>query len=201
MEPFTTFRSRVAPLPLKDVNTDMILPARFLTSTSREGYGKNLFRDIRDRNPNFVLNRSDFQNTRILAVGANFGCGSSREHAVWAILGAGIKAVIGKSFADIFFSNSAKNGLLLVTLPGDLVDRILREARSGIYSIEVDLGNQCVTLPAGEQHPFDYDPFRKHCLLDGLDDIDYIASHKKEIVAFRAARDTKRFFSTLSVRQ
>ncbi|MCB0322279.1 MAG: 3-isopropylmalate dehydratase small subunit, partial [Bdellovibrionales bacterium] len=136
------------------------------------------------------------QAAEILVAGVNFGCGSSREHAVWAVLGGGFKAVIAKSFADIFYSNSSKNGLMLVTLPEAVVDAILRDGESGDYRIEIDLATQRVVLPNGEEHIFEYDPFRKHCMLNGLDDIDYIMSHKAEIDAFRARQDAKRFFST-----
>jgi 3-isopropylmalate/(R)-2-methylmalate dehydratase small subunit len=185
MQAFKSVKSKVLPLPLKDVDTDMIIPAQFLTSISREGYGQNLFKRLREADAQFPLNQEKYKGAQILVADNNFGCGSSREHAVWALDGAGFKAVIAKSFADIFAGNSAKNGFLLVVLPEAVVDRILLEARSGSYELNVDLEKQTVTLPDGTNVAFDYDPFRKHCLLNGLDDIDYILSFKDEIRAFK----------------
>jgi 3-isopropylmalate/(R)-2-methylmalate dehydratase small subunit len=169
----------------------MIIPAQFLTSISREGFGQNLFRRLRDADPNFAFNQRRFAGASILVAGSNFGCGSSREHAVWALAGAGIKVVIAKSFADIFYSNCAKNGLLLVVLPEPVIDRLLKEADQADLELTVSLENQKVTLPNGELFEFDYDPFRKHCLLNGLDDIDYILSMKEEIRAFRQKQSTE----------
>ncbi len=197
MEKFTTFTSRVVPLPMNDVDTDMIIPAQFMTSTSREGYGQNLFRRLRDGDESFPLNQAKFKGGQILLAGSNFGCGSSREHAVWALAGWGFRVVIAKSFADIFFNNSAKNGLLLITLPSAEVENLLHKAGKGDYELEVDLVNQLVKTPEGKEMKFDYDPFRKHCLLNGLDDIDYIMSHRKDIEEFRARQESQRFFSTL----
>jgi 3-isopropylmalate/(R)-2-methylmalate dehydratase small subunit len=185
MQAFKSVKSKVLPLPLKDVDTDMIIPAQFLTSISREGYGQNLFKRLREADPQFPLNQEKYKGAQILVADNNFGCGSSREHAVWALDGAGFKAVVAKSFADIFAGNSAKNGFLLVVLPEAVVDRILLEARSGAYELNIDLEKQTVTLPDGTNVAFDYDPFRKHCLLNGLDDIDYILSFKEEIRAFK----------------
>jgi 3-isopropylmalate/(R)-2-methylmalate dehydratase small subunit len=185
MQAFKSVKSKVLPLPLKDVDTDMIIPAQFLTSISREGYGQNLFKRLREADPQFPLNQDKYKGAQIMVADNNFGCGSSREHAVWALDGAGFKAVIAKSFADIFAGNCAKNGLLLVVLPEAVVDRILLEARSGAYELDIDLEKQTVTLPDGTNVAFDYDPFRKHCLLNGLDDIDYILSFKDEIRAFK----------------
>ena len=198
MEKFTILSSKVMPIALKDVDTDLILPAQFLTSISKDGYGENLFRRLRDTDPNFPLNLSRYQGAQILVADENFGCGSSREHAVWALTGYGIRAVVGKSFADIFYNNSAKNGLLLVKLEEKLIDRMLEEAKSGEYRLTLDLETQTVTLPDGEKCPFDFDPFRRHCLLNGLDDIDYIMSHEDEIKRFRARQEPTRFFSTLA---
>lgn len=190
MEKFETLKSKVIPLPMTDVDTDLIIPAQFLTSISREGYGQNLFRRLRDNDPNFPFNLERFKNAAILVAGDNFGCGSSREHAVWALAGAGIKVVIAPSFADIFFSNSAKNGLVLVVLPEAQVERILAEAQADQYEVTVDLESQTVTLPSGEQFKFEFDQFRKHCILNGLDDIDYIRSFEDKVAAFRAAQKT-----------
>lgn len=196
MEKFSPVTSRVVPLPIKDVDTDMIIPAQFLTSISREGYGKNLFRRLKDSDPSFPMNEKRYEGARILVADSNFGCGSSREHAVWALLGAGFRVVIAKSFADIFFNNSAKSGLLLVSLPGPVVDRMLDEAQ-GSLELTVDLQQQTVSFGNGEKLHFSYDPFRKHCLLNGLDDIDYIASHAAEIAAFREKQESTRFCSTV----
>jgi 3-isopropylmalate/(R)-2-methylmalate dehydratase small subunit len=188
MKPIQTVSSLAAPLRRNDVDTDQIIPAAFLTSVSREGYGENLFRGLREADPNFILDQPTYRAAEILVVGSNFGCGSSREHAVWALTGRGIRAIVGKSFADIFSGNSAKNGLLLVTLPEHEVDALFAAAEQSPISLTVSLADQVVTLPDGRCLGFDYDPFRKHCLLNGLDDIDYINSRKAEISAFRQAQ-------------
>jgi 3-isopropylmalate/(R)-2-methylmalate dehydratase small subunit len=199
MEPFQKLKSKVIPLPMKDVDTDLIIPAQCMTSVSRDGYGVNLFRRLRDSDPAFPLNDPKFAGGRILAVDDNFGCGSSREHAVWALTGGGIKAIVGKSFADIFSSNCGKNGLLLVTLEPGIVDEVLIEARSGSYEIAIDLESQTVELPGKRTVRFEYDSFRKHCLLHGHDDIDYIASEQEAIAGFRREREGSRFYSTLDL--
>jgi 3-isopropylmalate/(R)-2-methylmalate dehydratase small subunit len=188
MHKFQSLTSKVIPLPKNDVDTDQIIPAQYLTSTSRDGYGQNLFRRLRDTEPDFPLNQPQFKDAEILLTGYNFGCGSSREHAVWAIAGANIKVVIAESFADIFANNSAKNGLLLVCLPKNVIERLLKKAENGDLSVTVDLEKQVVMVKEGlsnENHSFEYDPFRKHCLLNGLDDINYILSHGDDITKFR----------------
>lgn len=196
MEKVATIKSKAMPLPMKDVDTDLIIPAQFLTSISKDGYGANLFRRLRDNDPNFPLNRQEFTGASILVTDSNFGCGSSREHAVWALTGAGIKVVIAKSFSDIFYNNSAKNALLLVVLPENVIDKILQSAKTADYKIVVDLAKQTVTLPDGAEHGFEYDQFRKHCMLNGLDDIEYIRSHTAQIVEFRKKQEHNRFMST-----
>lgn len=196
MEKFTTFSSRAVALPLNDVDTDMILPAQYLTNVSRDGFGENVFGALRAADPEFPLNQKKYEGAQILVAGINFGCGSSREHAVWAIVQGGFRVVIAKSFADIFYNNSSKNGLMLVTLPEEIVDRILLEAESGTFEISVDLEAQSVTLADGEVVHFEFDPFRKYCMLNGLDDIDYIMSNKAEIDAFRRTQEPTRFSST-----
>ena len=188
--------SIVVPLPLKDIDTDQIIPAQFLTSVSREGYGENLFRRLKDQDPAFPLSQPQFKGAEILAVDSNFGCGSSREHAVWALRGAGFRAVIAKSFADIFFNNSAKNGLVLVKLPDADVEEILGASPSGNYSVSIDLGAQTVTLPSGKKVGFPFDPFRKHCIINGLDDLDYIFSHRDAIARYRAEQEKNRFMQS-----
>lgn len=184
MNKFSTVTSNVVPVPLSDIDTDLIIPAQYLTSISRDGYGENLFRRLKDSDPDFPLNQERYASARVLVAESNFGCGSSREHAVWAITGAGFKVVIARSFADIFSNNAAKNGLLLVTLP-DAVDEIMVGARDSAYEVTVDLEQQTVTVPSGNTYSFQYPAFRKRCLLDGLDDIDYILSFKEEIQQFR----------------
>ena len=188
MQKFNTVNSKVCPVAYNNVDTDMIIPAQYLTSISKQGYGENLFRRMRDEIKDFSLNQERFKGAEILVAGDNFACGSSREHAVWAILGWGFKVVIAKSFADIFYSNSANNGLLLVALPAEKVDLLLSESASKDVNVIVDLKEQTVTMPGGEKVNFEYDPFRKHCLLEGLDDIDYILSNKSEIERFRTAQ-------------
>jgi 3-isopropylmalate/(R)-2-methylmalate dehydratase small subunit len=198
MEKFTTVTSTVTPLPMKDVDTDLIIPAQFLTSISRDGYGVNLFKRLKETDPNFPLNQEKYKGSQILLADSNFGCGSSREHAVWALAGAGFKVVIGKSFADIFSGNSGKNGLLLVVLSDDQVDKMLERAKEETYSVSVNLADQKVTLPSGEEYSFEYDSFRKHCLLNGLDDIDYIRSFDSEVDQFRTERKKNQKFSLLA---
>ncbi len=201
MEPFTLIRSRIIPLNLSDVDTDLILPAQFLTSTSRDGYGENLFRRLKDNDPDFIFNQAKFQGAAVMVAGSNFGGGSSREHAVWAITGAGIRAVIATSFADIFYSNSAKNGLLLITLPENVVNEMLQQGASGSYEVEINLEAQRVQLPDGRSFQFSYDPFRKFCLLRGLDDLDYLLDCQADIAAYRKERESRRFFSTVKTEE
>jgi len=198
MEKFKTVTSKVTPLPMKDVDTDLIIPAQFLTSISREGYGVNLFKRLKETDPNFPLNQEKYKGSQILLVDSNFGCGSSREHAVWALAGAGFKVIIGKSFADIFSGNSGKNGLLLVMLTDDQIDKMLELAKKETYSVSVDLADQKVTMSSGEEYSFEYDSFRKHCLLNGLDDIDYIRSFEADVDQFRTEQKKHQRFSLLT---
>lgn len=184
IKPFKTFTGKVAPLPRIDVDTDQIIAARFLTAVSREGFGANLFASLREQDPSFPLDRVEYQGATVLITDSNFGCGSSREHAVWAIQDAGFGAVIAPSFADIFSSNASKNGLLLITLPHGVVAEFL--GRSEPFNLTVDLERQLVTEANGTAHLFEYDPFRKHCLIQGLDDLDYILSKREEIDSFFA---------------
>lgn len=197
MEKFKSITAKVMPLPIKDIDTDMIIPAQFLTSVSREGYGENLFRRLRDQDAQFPINMPKYKDAGIMLTDSNFGCGSSREHAVWAILDAGFKVVISKSFADIFYSNAAKNGLVLVTLPEETVDDLLFEAKGKELILTVNLESQQVQN-GSQSYSFNYDAFRRHCILNGLDDIDYILSAKNEIADFRKKQSTKQHVSTLS---
>ena len=177
MDKFTKLTGVAAPMPLINVDTDMIIPKQFLKTIQRSGLGKNLFDEMRytqegEELPDFVLNRPAYRNARILVAGENFGCGSSREHAPWALLDFGIRCVIAPSFADIFFNNCFKNGILPIALPQEDVDKLMDDAERGANAVlTIDLENQVITGPDGGSISFDVDPFRKHCLLNGLDDI------------------------------
>lgn len=193
MEPLTQVKGTIIPLPLKDVDTDMIIPAQYLTSISKEGFGEFLFKRLKDSDPHFPFNLPRYQNAPILLAGSNFGCGSSREHAVWALKDAGIKAVIAPSFADIFFNNSAKNGLLLVTAPAAFVEDLLAKAALDDVVLEIDLQAQEIRRD-GARIPFNYDSFRRYCIMNGLDDLEYILSHKSEIEEYFSK--SRRFFKS-----
>jgi 3-isopropylmalate/(R)-2-methylmalate dehydratase small subunit len=177
MDKFTTLTGIAAPMPLVNIDTDMIIPKQFLKTIQRSGLGKNLFDEMRyDRSGNeiadFVLNQPQYRAAEILVAGDNFGCGSSREHAPWALLDFGIRCVISTSFADIFYNNCFKNGILPVVLPPEAVAVLMEDAKKGANArITVDLPSQTVTTSDGQSFGFDVDPFKKHCLLNGLDDI------------------------------
>ncbi|MFZ2870213.1 3-isopropylmalate dehydratase small subunit [Zavarzinia sp.] len=194
MQPFKKLAGIAAPLPLINIDTDMIIPKQFLKTIKRTGLGVNLFAEMRyDDNgaekPEFVLNQPAWRKAEILVAGANFGCGSSREHAPWAILDFGIRCVIAPSFADIFFNNCFKNGILPIVLPQEQVDLLMDDARRGANAVvTVDLESQEITGPDGGKIHFDVDPFRKHCLLNGLDDIGLTLAKKPKIDAFEAER-------------
>ena len=197
MEKFTSITSKVVPLPRRDVDTDLIIPAQFLTTVGRDGFAHTLFRRLRDTEPDFPLNQPRYAGAKILVTGDNFGCGSSREHAVWALRDGGFKVLIGTSFADIFSSNSSKNGLLLVVLGQEAVDMLLDLAQREDVEVTVDLERQVVVVPGGREIHFEYDSFRKHCLLNGQDDLDYISSHADEIDRFRKNQEQVRFVRTV----
>jgi 3-isopropylmalate/(R)-2-methylmalate dehydratase small subunit len=177
MDKFTTLTGVAAPMPLVNIDTDMIIPKQFLKTIQRSGLGKNLFDEMRytqdgQEVPDFVLNQPAYRNAQILVAGDNFGCGSSREHAPWALLDFGIRCVISTSFADIFFNNCFKNGILPVVLPQEAVDHLMDDARKGANArITVDLDSQTVTASDGKTFTFEVDQFKKHCLMNGLDDI------------------------------
>ena len=177
MDKFTTLTGIAAPLDLINVDTDMIIPKQFLKTIKREGLGANLFDEMRfdregNENPDFVLNQPAYREAEILVSGDNFGCGSSREHAPWAIKDFGIRCVIAPSFADIFFNNCFKNGILPIVLPQEQVDVLMKDAEKGSNArMTIDLEGQTVTTSDGEKFPFEVDAFKKHCLLNGLDDI------------------------------
>ncbi len=194
MQAFTNLTGVAAPLPMANVDTDKIIPARFLKSISRSGFGKNLFYNLRFRedgseNPDFVLNQPAYRNAEILIAFENFGCGSSREHAPWALLDFGIRCVIAPDFADIFHNNCFKNGILPVRLPREVCEKLMDDARLGANArLTVDLERQMVVRPNGEEIPFAVDPFRRHLLLNGLDDIGQTLQHAAAIDSFEAKR-------------
>ena len=177
MDPFTSLTGIAAPMPLVNIDTDMIIPKQFLKTIARTGLGKNLFDEMRFTQdgaeiPGFVLNQPAYRNSQIIIAGDNFGCGSSREHAPWALLDFGIRCVISTSFADIFYNNCFKNGILPLVLPAEAVASLMDDARKGANArMTVDLESQTVTASDGRSFTFEIDPFRKHCLMNGLDDI------------------------------
>ena len=192
MDKFTTLTGIAAPMPLVNIDTDMIIPKQFLKTIHRSGLGKNLFDEMRyfpdgTENPDFVLNQPAYRQAEIIVAGDNFGCGSSREHAPWALLDFGIRCVISTSFADIFFNNCFKNGILPIVMPPEVVEVLMEDARKGANArMTVDLENQVVTTSDGQSFPFQVDPFRKHCLLNGLDDIGLTMEKAPAIDAYEA---------------
>lgn len=199
MEKYTTEIGIVAPLDRANVDTDLIIPKQFLKSIKRTGFGDNLFDELRyldegylgqdinkrPKNPDFVLNQERYQGATILLARSNFGCGSSREHAPWALSEYGFRTVIAPSFADIFYNNSFKNGMLPVILTESEVDELFNECFETVgYQLTVDLENQKVISPSGKEYPFEVDAFRKHCLLNGLDDIGLTLQDSDDIKAF-----------------
>lgn len=194
MRKFTTLSGVAAPLPMVNVDTDMIIPKQFLKTIERTGLGKNLFNDMRydaegREIADFVLNRPAYRKAEILVADENFGCGSSREHAPWALLDFGIRAVIAPSYADIFYNNCFKNGILPVALPREQVEELLARAEEG-HQITVDLERGQVVC-ANQTYSFTVDDFRRHCLLNGLDDIGLTLAHKGEIDDFEARQRDK----------
>ena len=198
MDKFTTLTAVAAPMPMINVDTDRIIPKQFLKIVNRTGLGKSLFLEVRykpdgSENPDFVLNKPAYRKAKIIVAGDNFGCGSSREHAPWALLDFGIRSIIAPSFADIFFNNCFKNGILPITLPKEQVDKLMALAENGANAtMTVDLEAQTVTGADGVSYKFDVDPFRKHCLLNGLDDIGLTLQHEKKISAFEARQRQER---------
>jgi 3-isopropylmalate/(R)-2-methylmalate dehydratase small subunit len=198
MEKFDHLTGVAAPLPMINVDTDMIIPKQFLKTIKRTGLGKSLFYEMRydgegRENPDFVLNKPAYRNARILIAGANFGCGSSREHAPWAIMDFGIRCVVAPSFADIFYNNCFKNGILPIVLPQSEIDKLLDDASRGANAtITVDLEKQEIRGPDGGVIHFDIDPFRKKCLLEGLDDIGLTLQKQDNIAAFETRLQTAR---------
>ena len=190
MEKFTKLSGTAAPLPMVNVDTDKIIPKQFLKTIARTGLAKGLFYELRfdeadQPKPGFVLDQPAYREARILVAGENFGCGSSREHAPWALLDAGIRCIIAPSFADIFYNNCFKNGILPIVLPREQVDLLMDDAERGANAvITVDLENQEITGPDGGCIRFEIDPFRKHCLVNGLDDIGLTLQKANKIETF-----------------
>jgi 3-isopropylmalate/(R)-2-methylmalate dehydratase small subunit len=192
MKPFTDFESRIVPLPLNNIDTDQIIPARFLKTTSKLGLDAQLFCDWRydalgHPNPDFILNQPRVRGAQVLLAGDNFGCGSSREHAPWALTQFGFRAVISTSFADIFRQNSLKNSLLPIAIPADAHAELLAAvAANPDATVAIDLARQTLTLPGGRKVEFPVDEFSKHCLLEGVDELGYILQQEPAIAAFEA---------------
>jgi len=181
---FETFESKIVVLPIDNIDTDQIIPARYLKAISKDGLGEGLFRDWRNQ-PDFPLNRPENKGAQILVTGDNFGCGSSREHAPWALTQYGFRVVISTSFADIFNGNSLKNGLLPLVVPADVHAELLK---SGGAVVKVDLAAQTLTLPNGRAVSFPIDSFAKQCMLDGVDELGYMLQQGAAIAAFEAKR-------------
>ena len=190
MEKFEKFSGIAAPMPLVNIDTDMIIPKQFLKTIKRSGLGVNAFAEMRYKSDgseveDFVLNKQAYRDSSILVAGDNFGCGSSREHAPWALSDFGIKVVVSTSFADIFFNNCFKNGMLPIILPADHVEILMNDSEKGSNArIEVDLEAQTITSSDGKVFSFEVDPFKKHCLLNGLDDIGLTMEKSSSIDAF-----------------
>ena len=206
MNKFTLLDGIVVPLDRANVDTDAIIPKQFLKSIKRAGFGPNAFDEWRyldhgepgmdntkrKINPDFVLNKAQYKGAQILLARENFGCGSSREHAPWALEDYGFRVIIAPSFADIFYNNCFKNGLLPIRLPASVVDALFaEESRGAGYRLRIDLEKQTIVTPEGKQHEFEVEAFRKHCLLNGLDDIGLTMQHVTEIKAYEARRKTE----------
>lgn len=198
MKPFTTLNAKAAPLPMMNVDTDIIIPKQFLKTVKRTGLGVSAFFDIRYNEDgsireDFLPERPEYKGASILVTGENFGCGSSREHAPWAIEDMGFRAIIAPSFADIFYNNSFKNGLLPIALPKEQVEQLMQEIQENPdASIEIDLEKQTITRGNKFSFSFDIDPFRKHCLLNGLDDIGLTLQKSGAIKSYEEARKSEK---------
>lgn len=195
MDKFTTLTGIAAPFPIVNVDTDMIIPKQFLKTIKRTGLGKNLFDEMRyddegNEKPDFILNQEPYRHASILVAGENFGCGSSREHAPWALLDFGLKCIIAPSFADIFYNNSFKNGILPLILPQSETDKLMSDAQDGL-NITINLEKQIVVRDNGEEISFEIDPFRRQCLLEGLDDIGLTLQHIDKIKAYEKNQETE----------
>ncbi len=198
MKPFVKLSAVAAPLPMINIDTDIIIPKQFLRTIKRTGLGQHAFHDIRynedgSEKPGFVLNKKEYRNAEIIITGENFGCGSSREHAPWALLDFGIRCVIASSFADIFYNNCFKNGILPIQLPQKQIDDLMKEAQENPDALlEIDLEKQTVTRGNKFSFSFDIDPFRKHCLLGGLDDIGLTLEKNNHIADYEDKRKNEK---------
>ncbi len=198
MDKFTSLTGVAAPLPLRNIDTDMIIPKQFLKTIKRTGLGKSLFFEMRFDNdgnelPEFVLNKPAYRKAQILVTGENFGCGSSREHAPWALLDFGIRCVIATDFADIFYNNCFQNGILPIKLPQEQVDKLMDDAQRGANAtLTIDLEAQTIKGPDGGEIKFEVDPFRKHCLLNGLDNIGLTLEKESKIAAYEKTASEQR---------
>ena len=193
MKPFSNFESRMVPLAINNIDTDQIIPARFLKTTTKQGLDRQLFCDWRydaqgNPKPDFILNQPRAQGAQVLLAGDNFGCGSSREHAPWALTQFGFRAVVSTSFADIFKQNSLKNALLPIVVPPDVHAELFAAADDPEATVKVDLASQTLTTPGGRKVEFPIDSFSKNCLLEGVDELGYILQHEAQIAAYEARR-------------
>ncbi len=194
MDKFTEMTGVAAPMDMINIDTDMVIPKQYLTTVERTGLGKGLFHEMRynkdgSDNPDFVLNKPAYKNATILVAGENFGCGSSREHAPWALLDFGFRCVIAPSFADIFYNNCFKNGILPIRLPQEDVDKLMDDAERGANAtVTIDLESQTITGPDGGEITFEVEEFKKHCLLNGLDDVGLTMEHEDKITSFEDDR-------------
>lgn len=180
-----TLISQIVSIDLADIDTDVIIPAQFLTTTTKRGLGEHLFQRIKENDPSFPLNKKKYKAAQILVTGSNFGCGSSREHAAWALYDYGFRVVIAPSFADIFYSNALKNKILPIVLPQSIISEITQqEKQESHYCIEISLYEQTLLLPDNRSFTFEIDSFRKECLLKDMDDLDYLMSRKEKITAY-----------------
>ena len=197
MEKFNKLRGVAAPLNMINIDTDKLIPKQFLKTIKRTGLGKHLFNEMRfnedgSEKPDFVLNKAAYRDSNIIVAGDNFGCGSSREHAPWALLDFGIKCVISTSFADIFYNNCFKNGILPIVVTKQQLDQLMDDAENGANAVlDIDLEAQEITRPNGESVTFEIDEFRKHCLINGLDDIGLTMKKEKNIDSFEKKRATE----------
>lgn len=194
MKAIETIKGTCIPIPIRDIDTDMIIPAQYLTLTGSSGYGAFLFKRLRDQSEDFPLNNPKYQEASIIIAGDNFGCGSSREAAVWALRDAGIRAVVAPSFADIFKNNCGKNGILTIALPADAIDGMIAAATRTRLDMTIDLKALTIVTESSDSSvnsatfSFSYDEFRRHCLLNGLDDLDYLLSHLDKIRTYFSER-------------
>lgn len=185
MNKITKISGKCIPLEMNDVDTDLIIPAQYLTSVTRKGYGENLFKRLRENSSEFVFNLPKYEGANILITQENFGCGSSREHAVWALQEYGIQVVVASSFADIFSGNSLKNRLILIKLEKENIEHLLRQAKDGNYFLNINLIENEIYSSHDEIFPFEMESFQKSCFINGFDEIDYLLSFKSKIKAFK----------------